>query len=33
MLFLRRIIDYPAVSGRHVLAGARQSIPSSNIAS
>ncbi len=31
MLFLRENIDYPTVSGRHVLSGARQSIPSSNI--
>ena len=31
MRFLQENIDYPAMSGRHVLSGARQSIPSSNI--
>jgi hypothetical protein len=31
MRFLQEYINYPAVSGRHVLSGARQSIPSSNI--
>ena len=30
-MFLPENIDYPARNGRHVLSGARQSIPSSNI--